>query len=101
MVEKQKDPLPATTSILGKPNFTLRDKVFQHSLSLIDDVINSTCNILVENGIHTIFNILNISFKDIENIKDIIDKKRIQLSLANTNRLKVLKSFHMHNDLTQ
>ena len=98
MVGKQENPLQDITSILSKPNFTLRDKVFQHIVSLIDNETNSTYNMLMENGIHTILDILSISFKNIEYIEGRIDKRRTKLSLANTNRLKLLKYFHIHNE---
>ena len=88
MVGKQENPLPVTPSILGKPNFTFRDETFQHAASLIDDEINTTYNMLIENGIHTILDILNMSFKYLKNIEGRIDRRRIKLSLANTNRLK-------------
>ena len=80
-----------------KPSFNIRDKAFQHAISLIDDEKNSTYNMLTENGINTILDFLSMSFKHIEDIEVRVDKKYIQLSLANTNRLKVLKSFHIYN----
>ena len=48
---------------------------------------------LTDNGINTILDFLSVSFKNIEDIEDRVNKKRIKLSLANTNRLKVLKPF--------
>ena len=52
---------------------------------------------LMDNGINTILDFLCISFKNIEDIEVRVDKKHIKLSLANTNRLKVLTSFHIYN----
>ena len=52
---------------------------------------------ITDNGINTILDFLSMSFKHIEDIEDIVDKKRIKLSLANTHRLKALKSFHIYN----
>ena len=46
MVGKQEDQLPYSPFILGKPNFTFRDRAFQHIVSLVDDEINSTYNML-------------------------------------------------------
>ena len=100
IVGKQEDPLPATPFILGNTNFTFRDRVFQHPVSLIDNEIDSTYNMCIENDIRTILDILSISFKYIEVIEYKIDNKRIQLSIANTNRLKVLRAFRMLNEQT-
>ena len=97
MVGKQEDILQDTAFMLGKPKFTLRDKLFQHKVSLIDDETNSAYNMLTENDINTILDVLSMSFKNIEDIEGRIDKRRTKMSLANTNRLKVLKSFHIHN----
>ena len=47
----------------------------------------------IDNGINTILNFLSMFFKKIEDIEDRVDKKRIKLSLANTNRLKVFNPF--------
>ena len=55
----------------------------------------------IENGVDTIFDILSIPFKDIEDIECRINNKCIKLNLANINRLKILKSFHMHNEQTK
>ena len=96
-VGKQDSPLQDIKSRPTKPSFNIRDKVFQHAISLIDDETNSTYNMLTDNGINTILDFLSMSFKNIEDIEDRVDKKRIKLSLANTNRLKVLKSFHIYN----
>ena len=100
MVEKEEGSLTATTLYLVNLIISFRDKVFQYSVLLVDDETNSTYNMLIENGIWTILDILSMSFKDIEDIEDKIDKRRIKLSLANTNILKVVKSFHMHNEQT-
>ena len=51
---------------------------------------------LTENGIDSILDLLSMPFKDIENIEFRVDKRRITLSLTNTNRLKVLTSFHIY-----
>ena len=47
---------------------------------------------------HTMIDILSIYFKDIEYIESRIDNKRVKLSMVNTNRIQVLKSFHVHNE---
>ena len=80
-----------------KPSFNMRDKVFQHAISLIDDETNSTYNMLIDNGINTMPDLLIMSFKHIEDIEDRVDKRCIKLSLYSTNRLKVLKSFHLYS----
>ena len=95
---KQENPLQDTTSILGKLNFTLRDTVFQHAVSLIDDETNSTYNMIIDNGINTILDALSMPLKNIEDIEGRINKRHTKLSLANTNRLKVLTSVHIHNE---
>ena len=100
MVRKQEESLPAKPFILGKPNFSFRDKVFQHAVSLLNDATNSTYNMIIENGIYTILDILILSFKDIEDIECRIDNKRVKLSMTDNNRLKLLKSCHMHNKRT-
>ena len=53
---------------------------------------------LTDNDINTILDFLSMSFKNIEDIEGRVDKKHIKLSLANTNILKVLKSFHIYNE---
>ena len=80
-----------------KPNLNIRDKVFQYAISLIDDETNSTYNMLTDNGSYTILDFLSMSFKNVEDIEVRVDKRCIKLSLANTNRLKVLKSFRIYN----
>ena len=90
MVGKQDSPLKDITSKPTKPSFNIRDKVFQHAISLIDDETNSTDNILIESDTNTILDILSMPFKNIEDIKGRVDKRHTKLSLTNINRLKVL-----------
>ena len=87
MVRKQEEPLPATISIIGKFNFTFRDKVFPHAVVLVEDESNSTYNILLINGICAVLDIMSISFKDLEYIEYRFSNKRVKLSMDNTNRL--------------
>ena len=101
MVWKQDEPLPPTPSTISKPNpsaFLFRDKVFQNTVSLIDDDSNSTQNMLLANEIHTILDVLIIPFKDIEGMDFRVNNKCIQLSIDSTNRIKLSQYFHMHNE---
>ena len=79
-----------------KPILNIKDKLFQHAISLIDDETNSAYNMLTDNGINTILDFLIMIFKIIEDIEVRVDKRRIKLSLANTNRLKILIYFHIY-----
>ena len=68
-------------------------------MSLIDDDKNSTSNILQANGVYILFGTLNIFFKDVNAIKYRVNNKRLTLNKTATNRLKILKSFSIQNEL--
>ena len=95
-VGKQDNTIQDITSRPSKISVNIRDKVFQHAISLIDNETNSTYNMLMENSINTILDFLSMPFKNIEGIEDRVDKKCIKLSLTNTNKLKVLESFYIY-----
>ena len=86
---KQENPLQNPISILDKPNFTLRYKVFQHAVSLIDDETNSTYDILTDNCIYTILHVLSTFLINIEDIEGRINKRRTQLSSAKTKTIDI------------
>ena len=77
MVQKQEALSPAPSIFLSgatptKPDtsiFSFRDKVFMHTMSLIDDDSNGIRDMLQANGIYTLLEILSIPFKDIEDIE--------------------------------
>ena len=58
---------------------------------------NCQYNMLTDNGINTILDFLSMPFKNIEDIEVRVDNRCIKLSLTNTNRLNILKSFHIYN----
>ena len=68
-------------------------------MSLIDDDTHVIYDILQVNGIHTLLKNLSIPFQDIDGIKRIVSNKRQLLNMAATNKLKILKSFNIHNKL--
>ena len=109
MVGKQGELLPPTPSsysfstdlAIGKPSpssYTFRDKIFEQAMSLVNDDKNSTSNMLLANDTYTLLEILGIYFKYIEDMKCRINNNSIKLSLASTNRLKILKYFNIHNE---
>ena len=77
---------------------SFRDKVLHHTISLIDDDSNIIYGILQVNGMYTLLDILSMTFQDIEDIECRVNNKLQSVNMDATNRLKILKSFSIHNE---
>ena len=69
-----------------------------YAMSLIDNDSNGIRDILQANGIYTLLDIMNISFKHIEDIECRFNNTRQTLNIAATSRLNMLKSFSIHKE---
>ena len=67
-------------------------------MSLIDHSTHVVYDILSASGYHTLLDTLSMSFQYIEDIERRVNNKCQLINMTATHRLKVLKSFSIHDD---